>query len=96
MTLTDLQMQELLENAPPKIVGTAWFDCPNCGTEIEAEIEETAWEVDEDGKLYYDCPTACAVCKCGAKLLVAEQPDGENELYWLNEKEMPQDYTEKR
>ena len=88
MTLTQAQMNKALEDAPQKDVGVVDFDCPNCETSIHETIYEHAWEVDEDGELFYDGPQATSVCDCGASLLVAWQPDGEAELYWLNKKKM--------
>jgi len=81
-------MEKLLDEAPRKDVGEVWFDCPNCYKEHHETIYEDAWEVDEEGNLTYDCPTATTVCDCGASILVAWQPDGQGELYWLNKKKM--------
>ena len=88
MTLTHEQMNQALEDAPRINAGEVDFDCPNCGNEIHETIWMDAWEVDDEGELSYDCPLATSSCKCGASILVAWQPDGEAELYWLNKKEM--------
>ena len=88
MTLTQEQMNKALEEAPQKDVGEVDFDCPNCGTSLHETVYEHAWEVDEDGTITYDGPQATSQCKCGSSLLVAWQPDGEAELYWLNKKKM--------
>ena len=81
-------MAKLLEEAPRKDVGEVDFECPNCGGWLHEKIWEDAWEVDEEGELFYDGPQATSVCKCGASLLVAWQPDGEGEMYWLNKEKM--------
>ena len=88
MTLTPPQMRKLLDKAPRKNAGEVDFDRPNCGDAHHETIWMDAWEVDDAGKLFYDGPQATAVCKCGASILVAWQPDGEGELYWLNKKKM--------
>jgi len=88
MTLTHAQMDKALEEAPRKDAGEVDFECPNCGTKIHETIWMDAWEVDDEGELSYDCPLATSDCKCGASLLVAWQPDGQAELYWLNKKKM--------
>ena len=88
MTLTHEQMNKALEEAPPKEVGDVGFHCPNCEKRLHAIIYEHAWEVDDEGNITYDGPQATKICDCGASLLVAWQPDGEVELYWLNKKRM--------
>lgn len=88
MTLTHAQMDKALEEAPRKEAGDVWLDCPNCGEEHHKTIWMDAWEVDDEGNLTYDGPQATASCECGAAILVAWQPDGQGEIYWLNKKEM--------
>ena len=88
MTLTEAQMEKMLEEAPRKKVGEVDFACANCGRMLHRAIWETAWEIDEDGTLSYEGPQATAKCRCGAFNLVAWQSDGESELYWINKKEM--------
>lgn len=88
MSLTQSQMEKLLDEAPQREVGEVWFDCPNCYKEHHEKIFEEALEVDEDGEVFYDFPHALKICDCGASILVAWQPDGEGELYWLNKKVM--------
>ena len=88
MPLTQAQMEKMLEEAPRREVGDVDFECPNCENMLHEKIYEDAFEVDEDGTLFYDGALATSVCKCGASLLVAWQPDGQAELYWLNKKEM--------
>lgn len=88
MTLTQAQMEKALEDGPRKEVGKVDFECPNCADMIHETVWEDVWEVDEDGNLFYDGPQATSICDCGASLLVAWQPDGEAELYWLNKEKM--------
>ncbi len=88
MSLTQAQMEKMLDEAPRKEAGDVWFDCPNCEKEHHETVWVDAWEVDEDGYLGYDGPQATSVCECGASILVAWQPDGEAELYWLNKEKM--------
>lgn len=88
MTLNQAQMHKLLEEAPRKDAGEVDFECPNCDNELHETIWMDAWEVDDVGELSYDGPQATSICKCGASLLVAWQPDGEAELYWLNKEKM--------
>jgi len=93
MTLTQAQMEKNLEEAPPKEVGEVDFECPNCGEMQHETIYVNAWEIDDQGEIMYDGPMATTVCECGASLLVAWQPDGQAELYWINKKKM-QDSTD--
>jgi len=86
--LTPALMEKRLAEAPRKKVGHVTFDCPNCWREITRAVWAMAIEVDDEGELRYGCETAFAKCRCGAELLVAYQPDGQGELYWLNEEEM--------
>ena len=88
MTLSQVQMEKLLDEAPRKEAGDVRFDCPNCEKEHHETIWVDAWEVDDEGNLMYDGPQATTVCECGASVLVAWQPDGEGERYWLNKKDM--------
>ena len=88
MVLTEKQMEEKLEKAPRKNVGRVTFGCANCGRTLVRTIWSHASEIDEDGHLYYDFDEALGRCRCGAMNLVAFQPDGQEELYWLNKEEM--------
>ena len=54
MTLTQEQMNKLLEEAPQKEVGDVGVHCPNCEKRLQAVIYEHAWEVDEYGLITYD------------------------------------------
>ena len=95
MTLTDTQMEQRLDNAPRKKAGDVDFDCPNCGKSLHRTLWASATEIDEDGELTYDFIHAEAKCGCGAALLIADDYESFG-VYWLNKKEMTQDYTEKR
>lgn len=88
MTLTQEQMNQALEDAPPVNAGEVDFGCPNCEKEHHETIWMEAMEVDDEGELTYDFPHATKICSCGASILIAWQPDGEGELYWLNKKKM--------
>jgi len=88
MKLTQEQMEKKLESAPRKKVGDVDFECAHCNRTHHRAIWESAWEIDEEGNIGYEGPIATAKCRCGALNLVAWQPDGQVELYWINKRAM--------
>ena len=88
MPLTAEQMEKRLREAPRKRVGRVTFSCANCGRKMTRTVWAEAGEIDGNGEITYDFEQAVGKCRCGAVNVVAYQPDGEAELYWINKKEM--------
>ena len=71
-------------------VGHCDFNCPNCGKDHHRVIWQDKWKGEDEWDSFEH---GDAHCSCGAQLLIAVQPFGEVELYWINEKKMREEKT---